>query len=166
MKAVNHTTTNCAVLLAWCLGAACGQTPPPCDDAQVQYRPAPSEVAHKIRVTRPSSQPALSTSARKLVSPQGTRWFFEVDPDYTSTKEPWNTILFIHRTGETDRVLRLDVMDHGNTFTASWINEKLLFVEVWWGRRAASDVILDIDQGKIMYHEMANYSEIIQPCSK
>jgi hypothetical protein len=128
MKAVNHAATSCAVLLALRLGAACGQAPRPCDDAQVRYRAAPPEVEQKIRLTRPASQPEGPGSAKKVVSPQGTRWFLEVDPDYTSTKEPWNTSLFIHRGGKADQVLRVDVVDHGNTFIASWINEKLLFI--------------------------------------
>jgi hypothetical protein len=166
MKPVNHPTTSCAVLLALCIGVAGGQTSQPCDDAQVHYRGAPQEMQHKIRLTWPTSQPELAVSARKVVSPQGTRWFFEVDPDYTSTKEPWNTSLFIHSGGKTDRVLRVDILDHGNTLTANWINEKLLFVEVWWGRFASSDVILDVDQGKVLYHELANHIETIQPCEK
>jgi hypothetical protein len=38
--------------------------------------------------------------------------------------------------------------DHGNTFSANWINEKLLFVQVWWGRIASSDIILDVNHGR------------------
>jgi hypothetical protein len=165
MKAVNLATTSCAVWLALCLGVACGQTPPPCDDSEVHYRAAPHELEQKIRLSRPASQPEVPGSAKKVVSPQGTRWFFEVDPDYTSTKEPWNTALFIHRAGKAERVLRVDVVDHGNTFTASWINEKLLFIEVWWGRFASSDIILDVDQGRLLYHELARYGQTVEPCS-
>ncbi len=166
MKPVNSISTSCAVVLALSLSMVGGQTSRSCDDAQVHYRAAPPEMVQKIRLNRSASQPEVPNSARKLVSPQGTRWFFEVDPDYTSTKEPWNTTLFIHKVGEADRLLRVDVMDHGNTFTASWINEKLLFVQVWWGRIASSDLIIDIEQDKVIYHELASYIETIQPCEK
>lgn len=39
-----------------------------------------------------------------------------------------------------------------------WINEKLLFVSAWWGRIAATDTIIDVSNGQIVYQEQASYA--------
>lgn len=36
---------------------------------------------------------------------------------------------------------------------ARWINEKLIFWRVWWGRIAASDMIYDVEAEKFIYTE-------------
>jgi len=98
------------------------------------------------------------------MSPQGTRWFVELDPDYMSTKVPWTTTLYIKGGSDGRRTWKASFIDHGNTFSASWINEKLLFVQVWWGRMASSDLIFDVNQGTIIYNEFAHYGELFEAC--
>ena len=34
-----------------------------------------------------------------------------------------------------------------------WVSEKLLFIQPWWGRIAASDIIYDVENEKIVYIE-------------
>jgi hypothetical protein len=34
-----------------------------------------------------------------------------------------------------------------------WVNEKLLFMRPWWGRIAATDIIYDVEQEKVIYAE-------------
>ncbi|CAA6676980.1 MULTISPECIES: hypothetical protein [unclassified Lentimonas] len=36
---------------------------------------------------------------------------------------------------------------------AHWINEKLLFIRVWWGRVLGRDMIFDVEAGKFIYQE-------------
>lgn len=135
-----------------------------CEDAKVQYRPAPQDIEQKIRLTAGVKPPSALKSAQSGKSPQGTRWFDEIDPDYTSTSQPWNTTLWVHSAESAGPVLKIEFFDHGNTFEASWINEKLLFARVWWGHVASSDLIIDVERGKVIYHELANYAELGEPC--
>ena len=114
--------------------------------------------------TGTEAAPAIPGAARHIASPQGTATIHEVDPDYTNTRTPWQTTLYITRNGGAKGVLVAEFLDHGNTFQASWINEKLLFVQVWWGRIASSDLIIDVDGGKLLYHEVAHYGALSEPC--
>ena len=141
-----------------------GQAPTPCRDQQVNYREAPLGIREKIQVGQSVKIPGPDAAKKRIPSPQGTRWFIEVDPDYTSTKTPWTTTIYIGNNLGSEIAVEAVFRDHGNTFSAHWINEKLLFVQVWWGRIASSDIILDVNQGTVIYHELANYSELIEPC--
>ncbi len=37
---------------------------------------------------------------------------------------------------------------------ARWINEKLLFIRVYWGRIVGSDYIFDVELGSFVHKEM------------
>jgi hypothetical protein len=147
-----------------CLAKADGQSANPCSDQSVHYEPPPQAVQKKIQLAKSVSLAEFPDSAKHNLSPQGTRWFVELDPDYTSTKAPWTTTLYIKSGPDGKSLLKASFIDHGNTFSASWINEKLLFVEVWWGRMASSDLILDVNQGTFIYDEFAHYGELFEPC--
>jgi len=41
-----------------------------------------------------------------------------------------------------------------------WVNEKLLFVRVHWGRIQASDLLVDVELGSVIWHERADNGEI------
>jgi hypothetical protein len=52
--------------------------------------------------------------------------------------------------------LELTFVDESNGgVKVEWLNEKLLFGQVWWGRIYSTDFILDVEQGKFIYREMA-----------
>ena len=151
-------------LLFMCAAQSCGQTDVKCDDRIVAYGAAPKEIAKKIEILDVSRPTPASTSGKRVTSPQGTAWFVESDPDYMSTKSPWTTVLHVGGLGHAEVFLQASFKDHGNTFSASWINEKLIFIQVWWGRIASSDMILDISSHKFIYNEFAHYGELIHPC--
>jgi hypothetical protein len=77
---------------------------------------------------------------------------------------PWTTTLYIKGGSDGRRVWKASFIDHGDTFSARWINEKLLFVQVWWGRMASTDLIFDVNQGTIIYNEFAHYGELFETC--
>ena len=87
----------------------------------------------------------------------------ETEPDYTKNG-PWSSTIYVQRVSDGKVMVRAEFIDHGNTFTANWINEKLLFIQVWWGRIASSDLILDVDQRRFIYNELANYAEMNESC--
>jgi hypothetical protein len=47
---------------------------------------------------------------------------------------------------------------------SDWLNEKLLFLRVWLGRIVSLDMILDVDNGVLVYFEDATHDDLIQPC--
>ncbi len=34
-----------------------------------------------------------------------------------------------------------------------WVNEKLIFMRVWWGRIEATDILFDVETEKVLYVE-------------
>jgi hypothetical protein len=56
---------------------------------------------------------------------------------------------------ERDYLLRIRMRDHYPNFTinARWVNERLLFVRVWWGRVLGSDVIVDVESERVVHSE-------------
>ncbi len=72
--------------------------------------------------------------------------------------------LYIGGVSDNKVFLQATFTDHGNTFSAHWINDKLLFVQVWWGHIASSDLILDLEKENFLYDELANYAKLSEPC--
>jgi hypothetical protein len=42
----------------------------------------------------------------------------------------------------------------------NWINEKLIYIEVWWGRALGSSFIFDVESESMIYKEMIRYGKI------
>ena len=146
------------------LGQLRSQTIAKCSDQLVVYSTPPKELGKKIEILSVSLPVGASTIGRRVKSPEGTAWFVENDPDYMSTKVPWTTILYVGGLGRPEVFLQASFKDHGNTFSARWINEKLIFIQVWWGRFDSSDIILDISKREFIYNEFAQYGELNEPC--
>lgn len=90
-------------------------------------------------------------------------WFLELAPDYMK-EGPWTTTLYLGKSDSNRGYLSVSFKDHGNTFSTRWINEELLFIQVWWERIVSNDLILDVVKGRFIYNQLANYGEMIQPC--
>jgi len=62
----------------------------------------------------------------------------------------------IYVFNERPKLLQLTLKDHYPNFVIDvrWINEKLLFASVWWGRVLGTDLILDVENESIVYKEM------------
>jgi hypothetical protein len=135
----------------------------PCRDNVVIYEAPPPFIQKNIEIARLLTPADISPDKKKTISPQSTRWFVEVDPDYTKT-EPHVTTLYIGSPANEKAFLKARFSDYGNTFSAEWLNEKLIFIQVSWGHVLSSELILDVDEGKFIYNETANYSELVEPC--
>jgi hypothetical protein len=98
-------------------------------------------------------------------SPQGTAFYVTQDPDM-SKPGPWSTVVDIFGNGARPLHLRVRIDDHGNGgVRAMWLNEKLLWIQMWRGRIVSTDMVLDIDARRLIYEEDANYNSLIVPCS-
>ena len=53
---------------------------------------------------------------------------------------------------EKDYLIKIS-FDKLHGIKEKWINEKLLFIQPWWGRIAATDIIYDVENEKIVYVE-------------
>jgi hypothetical protein len=104
--------------------------------------------------------PLSKTSGEKRFSPNGGYWFTVSQLD-TMKPGPYNFEIDIFN--ERDYITRLELLDIYGNFKrqAEWINEKLLFVSVWWGRVMGTDLIFDVEQERVIYKETTNYGSIV-----
>jgi hypothetical protein len=47
-----------------------------------------------------------------------------------------------------------------------WLNEKLLWFRIWWGRVIASDMLLNVETGQPVYFEEADFQQILLDCEE
>jgi len=139
--------------------------PPACEDRLVAYAPLGEHARARISIERPPSglRPPLGSGARQE-SPQGTHWLVALGPDF-SREGPWATTLTIGGNPSGGEMLRVTFSDHGSGgVRPTWLNEKLLFVRVWWGRIASSDLVLDVERAALLYAEDADLAALLGPC--
>lgn len=135
-----------------------------CDPQNVTYSAFDASFADKIVVRKPRNSDLQAPTGEKKFSPQRTRWLIIKEPDFMKPG-PWATTVSISRLGSDSPTLELSLIDHASGGTqAEWLNEKLLFVRVWWGRIVSTDLILNVEEMTFPYREMANYGDLIQPC--
>lgn len=103
---------------------------------------------------------------RKVFSPNKAYWY-AVNPDHPSDacqSSEGSRCQFhvsapdvpIHVFNERDYLIRILLKDHYPNFvlTVYWINEHLLYIEVWWGRIVGSCFIFDVEKESIIHKEM------------
>ena len=96
----------------------------------------------------------------------GSRWLVEEKPD-TMRAGPWNTRLYIFDSADTNRCVRVELLDHaGYEIRHHWLNEKMLFVRVPWGRIAWTDFILNTETLRFAYIEDGMFTEILEQQEK
>ncbi len=117
-------------------------------------RPA-EEYRRRVAVTwRSVSMP----ESEAQLSPNGAYRLWKRAPD-TSQPGPWTAEVIVDV--ERDRSLVLGLEDvAGYEVVAEWVNEKLLYVRVPWGRVAFSDLILDVEHGVLVHEEAVRYGQI------
>jgi hypothetical protein len=95
----------------------------------------------------------------KVFSPNKAYWFSVTEPD---TMKPGPYKLQIDIYNERDYLVRSDVPNVYGNFKSEvkWINEKLLYTRVWWGRVKGVDLIFDVEKEQIIYKEMTNWGSI------
>ena len=136
---------------------------PKCGEAKVRYTPLDENYSQRI-ILREAHNPGPSEpEGNKEYSPRRTAWVSPSSPDY-SQPAPWNTTVTIGTTAGL-KALQLAFQDHASGgASVLWLNEKLLFGRVWWGRIYSTDFILDVEKEQFIYRQMAHYGEMIEPC--
>jgi hypothetical protein len=141
----------CAVLVCARYSFAQGV---PCSDVKPEYfSPTPDRAKH-LFISREAS--GTFDQSKKVTSQLGANsWFVSVDPVYTNAP-PWNTTIFVGSVGSNKPLLKITVRDHGNTLNVKWVTDRLLHINIWWGRFGMSDWIIDVDRGIVVYDELLN----------
>lgn len=86
-------------------------------------------------------------------SPNKAYYYMILFPDTSKANCPWDTIVSIYN--EKDYLVQIRIKDHSNSFPKiQWINEKLLYIEIWWGRVIGTYMIFDVEKEKTIYREM------------
>jgi hypothetical protein len=134
-----------------------------CGSARVQYTPFDASYSGRIQIKTSIASDLRLSSEKKVFSTQHTRWLAEAVPD-TMKPGPWTTRVYVG-ADDSDPNVELSFVDESNGgVDARWLNEKLIFGEVWWGRIYATDFIFDVEQRKFIYREMAHFDELMEPC--
>ena len=121
----------------------------------------PSRVNIQLEKIKPGEK---ITALNKTGTPQGRRWSSETLPNYVKPG-PWNTTIIIG--DETGPFLRITARDHASGGVRDeWLNEKLLFLQVWMGRVVSDDLILDVTTGRFLYSEQAGYDGTFESCKR
>jgi hypothetical protein len=142
-------------------------TPPVCEDRFVEFTPPSQEFLDRIIIEwSPGARAIVNPATRRKPekSPQQTRWFVLQEPNFFFGG-PWNSVLTVFTNPDAAAILRVTLLNHGRDGARpKWINEKLLYLDVGWGRIRGTDLILDLEARKTIYIEDADFGEFSGPC--
>jgi len=108
--------------------------------------------------------------ALKVSSPNRAYWF-GADPDWPRDPSPACDGAEFEVKAEdasfwvfTERedLLKVTLKKHYPNFLirVRWVNERLLYIRVWWGRIVGSCYLLDVEARRVVYREMVRSGDI------
>lgn len=93
--------------------------------------------------------------SEKHPSPNDAYWYRIEEPEL-SEKGIWNASVLVHN--EREDLIEISFRDHRSTGpVAKWINGKLLYLEIWWGRALGTSMIFDMEAKKFIHREMVHW---------
>jgi hypothetical protein len=130
-------------------------TPDKWKEPRIFHEPFEPTFEDRIKISRI----ALNKTAEKMdkkklqYAPNQAYWYIVDAPD-TMKPGPWSTEIKIFN--ERDYLISVKLIDYAAQYmtTIKWLNEKLLYVQFWWGRIVGSYFILDVEKEKILIKEM------------
>ncbi len=143
------------------IASSFAQDLPSCKSRTVTYSSFDDRFSAKMAI-QAGPVNALVTGEKQF-TPQGSRWMIVAKPDFMKPGS-WTTVVWVRDSGGGVPQM-LTFTDHGNGgINIRWLNEKLLFGSVWWGRIVSTDFVYDVEEKRFIYREMANYGDLVQPC--
>ena len=82
---------------------------------------------------------------------------FSENEAYWFNVEPYDEKEFVQRivlSGKRDVTITLKEAYPNFPVRVNWINEKLVFIRIWWGRIVGTDLIFDVEKQKFLSREM------------
>lgn len=117
------------------------------------YLPLDDEIMANVSLERV----ATTFDGETILSPNGLRAYWAVFPDFTQ-ESPWSTVVYVADTDKAGEAIRVTIDRHANvTPVVRWINDELLYLQVWWGRIAASDLVFDVVGGEFIYRKLVYF---------
>ncbi|GLQ21375.1 hypothetical protein ACFFUB_10900 [Algimonas porphyrae] len=113
-----------------------------------------AEMASRIERTPNVTRTARDTA---LLSPNGAYKLWVEIPNRPSGNLA-DQILYID--SEEGRVTRFYIAQSQSPLSPRWVNEKLVFLRVAWGRISFTDLLIDAESGEIIYQEAAMAGDI------
>jgi hypothetical protein len=127
-------------------------TPPgQCDAPRVYHSPFDeAQWGDRVKLTVATKE---EPRGERVVSPNKAYWFVfeEAEP-----AEPHGNVrrLYVHNEREALIEVALFGVDPRYEQDVRWLNEKLIFVQVWWGRIVGVELILDVERAEFIYKEI------------
>lgn len=128
-------------------------TSPECWDEPRMFHAGspPAELANRIHlIETPAS---VTPPGMASESADGARRFWVRNPD-TSAPGPWGAAVVVD-SGQAQRPT-LMVENVAGPILPRWLNERLIFVRIQWGRVTFTDIILDAETRELRYHEVVH----------
>ncbi|UCD75699.1 MAG: hypothetical protein JSV91_02055 [Phycisphaerales bacterium] len=123
------------------------------DGPRVYHRPLDPDYAARFALGRLET---IDQPEKRELSPNGAYWYGVMEDDRTQPG-PWHAKVVVYN--ERDYHLDLTVHDYRH-IKARWVNEKLLYVELWWGRILGTCLVVDVESEKIIHAEMVHDGHI------
>jgi hypothetical protein len=125
------------------------------NEPRIYHSPFDKEFDKRVRFSR---VPLTESKGEKVFSQNRAYWFSERKPDFTRPG-PWTTTLLLFN--ERSYLIEIQLVDHGSYESkVRWINEKLLYFEMWWGKILGSYFIYDVEKEKSVIQEMIHDGQI------
>ena len=98
----------------------------------------------------------MQDSQQKVFSPHAVYWYF-TNEDLPEPRQ-YKSTFAINIFNERDYLVQLSFEDINKHYVekVNWINEKLLYVEVWRGQVLGAYVIFDVGKERIVYKEVVH----------
>lgn len=85
----------------------------------------------------------------------------------TTQQGPWTTVLAVRGNEVRPLDLLITIKDHGTGgVRARWLNEKLVWLRVWWGVVVATELLVNVENGEILYFEESDYRQLLLSCEE
>lgn len=121
-------------------------------EPRIHHSPFDQEYEQRIRISHISRRDG--SALRKVFSSNKAYWYSAQPPDYLK-KGPWSTDILLDN--ERSYLIDIRLVDHSQyDLKVNWINEKLLYIQVWWGRILGSYLIFDLEKERIVSREMVH----------
>ena len=129
------------------------------EKARVFHTPIVQDSRHWHRIKERISISRIELvqdSQQKVFSPHAVYWYF-TNEDLPEPRQ-YKSTFAINLFNERDYLVQLSFRDINKNYVkkVNWINEKLLYIQIWWGRVLGTYLIFDVEKEKIVYKEMVH----------
>ena len=132
-----------------CWGQTWHTTPDQWGEPRTFHSPYHPRFEDRVAVNKQSKDLPIEG---RVHSPNDAYWFWVNEPN-TREPGPWTTDIYVFN--EREELIHIALIDHDDYERRfEWINEKLLYISIWWGRALGSYYIFDVEKEHLVVKEM------------